>query len=238
MNFCTDWNCRLLAGFPDQIGNIETAAKALEMIHERASIARFCFLPEFSLSHTSISAFQIRFDAALNALKSLVTFPAVFFGTASVTLLPHFREQIGLRRLCLPKTDYLPISVPLVFEDWVETELAYLSRRAPYRILLTNAHLLSVFYPNDVIQRLLNLPNLAYQFSFRSLSDPKIASMLRLLLDRDAPVLLGSGVNSLEKAARFDFSFYHEQAEKMFSPYETELLFYGKRIYGKNRQPN
>lgn len=232
MNICTDWNCRLLPGFPDQIGNAETAAKALQTIHERSEISNFFFLPEFDPASDSASAFQIRLDRALQTLMPLLSFSAKLQASASVKLIQNLLDYKNLSCFYLPKTDYLPISLPITPEDWVETEIAKLARHAPFRILLLNVHLLPIFYPKDSVKRILSLPNIACQFSFRSLADEKTVDLLlKPLLRQNVPILLGSGVNSLEKAYQFDFSFYRNQAEKQFSLYESDLMFYGKRLF-------
>ena len=232
MNVCTDWNCRLLPGFPDQIGNAQTAAKALQTIHARSDISRFFFLPEFDPASDSATAFRIRLDRALQALKSVLPFSADLQASASVRLIPNLSDYTDLSRFYLPKTDYLPISLPITPEDWVETEIAKLARHAPFRVLLLNAHLLPIFYHEDMVKRILSLPNLACQVSFRSLTDEKTVDLiLKPLLRRNVPILLGSGVNSLEKAYQFDFAFYREQAKKRFSSYESDLMFYGKQIF-------
>ena len=231
MKIYTDWNCRLLPGFSDQIRRPEDAATALELLHERAGISRFSFLPEWNPSFCPATVFRIRLDTALKALQSLLRFPAVLSASASVALQPQLAEWDDLRRFCLPKTDYLAISVPLVPEDWVESEVARFSRHSPFRILLTNAHLLSVFYPKEVLMRLATLPQIAFQFSFQSLSHPDHDEIIRTLLARHAPILLGSGVNSIEKAYGFDLASDRSEAEKRFYPFEIEEIFYGKRIF-------
>ena len=69
MKVFTDWNCRLLPGFPDQIATPESAAEALAALHEQTGISRFSFLPVFDPESDSVSAFRIRFhpDSSLKA---------------------------------------------------------------------------------------------------------------------------------------------------------------------------
>lgn len=232
MNVCTDWNCRLLPGFADQIGNAQTAAKALQTIQERSEISRFFFLPEFDPASDSAAAFRIRLDHALQAIKPVLSFSADLQASASVRLIPNLSDYTDLSCFYLPNTDYLPISLPITPEDWVETEIAKLARYAPFRILLLNAHLLPIFYSKEAVKRILSLPNIACQVSFRSLTDEKTVDLLlKPLLTRKVPIVLGSGVNSLEKAYQFDFPFYRSQAEKRFSQFESDLMFYGKRLF-------
>ena len=233
MKAFTDWNCRLLPGFPDQIATPERAADALAVLHERTGINRFSFLPIFDPESDSVSAFRIRSERSLKALQSLLRFPATLFASASVRLLPDLSEYLDLRQFFLPKTDYLPISLPLAPDEWIENALAELSRHASFRILLTNAHLLPVFYPQPLMERILNLPNLAFQFSFQSLLDPKNDRFLHPLLDRRVPILVGSGVNSIEKAYRLNLIAVVSAVRSRFYPFEADEIFFGKRIFRK-----
>lgn len=233
MTPCTDWNCRLLPGFSDQIGNARKAAQALTLLHERSGITRFSFFPEFDPVYESVSAFKIRIDQALKALQSLLRFPAVLFASASVRICQKLADYRYLPRFCLPKTDFLPISLPIIPDNWVENEVARLARYAPFRPLLMNAHLLPVFYPSDVLKRIFRLPDIAVQFSFQSLETDKNDRFLHELLARKVPVLLGSGVNSLEKAAMFDFSYIRSQIEARFSPNEIDALFCTETLWEK-----
>ena len=237
MKVFTDWNCRLLPGFPDQIATPESAADALAALHEQTGINRFSFLPVFDPESDSVSAFRIRSERSSEALQGLLRFPATLMVSAAVRLLPGLSEYLDLHRFFLPKTDYLPVLLPLSPEEWVENALADLSRHAPFRVLLTNAHLLPVFYPQTLIERILNLPNLAFQFSFQSLLDPKNDRFLHPLLDRHVPILLGSGVNSIEKARRLDLKAVVSAVQSRFYPFEADELFFGKRIFRKRDQP-
>ena len=229
----TDWNCRLLPGFSDHVGNARNAASALTLLHEHSGISHFSFFPEFDPLCESVSAFKIRIDLALKALQSLLTFPAVLFASASARICPNLAEYRDLRRFCLPKTDFLPISLPIVPENQVENEVARIARYAPFRPLLMNAHLLPIFYPSDVLKRLFRLPGIAVQFSFSSLETDKNDRILHELLARKVPVLLGSGVNSREKAALLDFPYLRSQIEARFSPSEADALFHAGNLCGK-----
>ncbi len=224
----TDWNCRLLAGFPDQIARSDAAAEALTALLSRSTLRRFLFLPVFDPAQDSVALFQIRANNALKALQSRISSVASLSCAASVALLPRLSEYKELRRLCLPKTDYLAISLPLTPTDWAENELAKLARYAPFRVFLTNVHLLPIFYPPETVDRLLNLPNMAYQFSIQSLENPANDRLFRRLLDRRAPILFGSAVNSLGKAYRFDEAFSVGEARKRFRPFELERLLFNR----------
>lgn len=233
MKLITDWNCRLLPGFPDQAARAEDAADALTVLWEDLGVKRFCFFPVFDPETDSIPAFQIRENRALKALQSLFHFPAVFLLSASVRLVPGLAEYRGLNRFLLPKTDYLPVALPLSPDRTTENTLADLARHAPFRLLVTNAHLLPVFYPEPLLERVSRLPGLAFQFSFQALAEPQTGLFRDLLLARRVPILAGSGVRSPEQARRMVTEACFTSLQSRFSPSDLEKMLFGGQLYRK-----
>ena len=222
----TDWNCKLLPGFPDQIANPETAVQALQILHEQAGITEFAFFPKYDPLSDTPTIFQFRANAALTGLQSRLPFAAKFFVRPTVFLRSELPENNVLRHFCIPKTNYLAFSLPITANEDTESILARFVRHSPYRVLLTDAQLLPIFYPKDVLERIVNLPGIALQTSFQSLFLPDFTVFLRKNLKKGVPILLGSGVNSPERAANVRFDEILQTLQENFTAAEIERLLY------------
>lgn len=219
-----DWNCKLLPGFPDQTADIETALQAMQILYEQNGINEFAFFPKYDPLFDSQTIFQFRANAALTALQSRLPFMAKLFVRPTVYLRPELPDNVILRRFCIPKTDYLAISLPITPEPDTENQLAGFARHSPYRILLTEAQLLPIFYPKDVLEHIVNLPGIALQISFQSLFSPDFAVFLHKILQRGVPIVMGSGVNSPERANRIRFDEILKTLEENFTPFEVDQI--------------
>ncbi len=221
-----DWNCKLLPGFPDQTANVETAVQAMQILHDQAGITDFAFFPKYDPLSDSQAIFQFRANAALSAFQKQLPFLAKFFVRPTVYLRPEMPENNVLRHFCIPKTRFLAVSLPITAQEDTENILAKFVRHSPYRVLLTDAQLLPIFYPKDVLERIINLPGIALQTSFQSLFLSDFTVFLRKILQKGVPVLLGSGVNSPERASRIFFDEILQTLKENFTPAEAEKLLY------------
>ena len=222
-----DWNCKLLPGFPDQIASIEDAIQALEILHTQAEITEFAFFPKYDPLTDSKAYFQLRANAALSNLQSRVSFPAKLFVRPAIYLRPELPDPTVLRHFCIPKTNFLAFSLPITPNQDTENTLARFLRHSPYRVLLLEAQLLPIFYPNDVFNRIMNLPGIALQISYQSLFLPDFAVFLHKMLKKGTPILLGSGVNSPERANRLQYEDVLQTLHDHFTQAETERILYG-----------
>ena len=223
----TDWNCKLLPGFPDQISNREAAVQAMQILYERSGINKFAFFPKYDPLTDSPTVFQFRANAALADLQSRLSFSAKLFVRPTVYLRPEMPENNVLRRFCIPKTTYLAVSLPIMVQEDTENTLAKFVRHSPYRVLLTDAQILPIFYPDDMLERIVNLPGIALQASFQSLLLPNFTVFLRKILQKGVPIVFGSGVNSPERAERIPLNDIFKALQENFSKQEEEKLLYG-----------
>lgn len=219
-----DWNCKLLPGFPDQVANIETALQAMQILYEQAGINEFAFFPKYDPASDSPTIFQFRANAALTALQSRLPFTAKLFVRPTVYFRKELPDTAILRHFCIPRTNYLAVSLPITPESDTESLLADFTRHSPYRVLLTEAQLLPIFYPKDVLERIVNLPGIALQTSFQSLFTPDFTVFLHKMLQKGVPIVLGSGVNSPERANRIRFEEIEQTLEENFSQFEKDRL--------------
>ncbi|MBE6530308.1 MAG: hypothetical protein E7680_06915 [Ruminococcaceae bacterium] len=219
-----DWNCKLLPGFPDQVADIETAVQAMQILHDQTGIAEFAFFPKYDPLSDSQTIFQFHANAALTGLQSRLSFPAKLFVRPTVYLRSELPENNVLRHFRIPKTNYIALSLPITANEDTETVLAKFLRHSPYHVLLTDAQLLPIFYPNDVLERIIDLPGIALQTSFQSLFLPNFTVFLHKILQKGVPVVLGSGVNSPERAGKISFDEILETLKESFSQPEIEQL--------------
>ncbi len=222
----TDWNCKLLPGFPDQIANVESAVQALQILHEQTGITEFAFFPKYDPTSDSQTIFQFRANAALTGLQSRLSFAAKFFVRPTVYLRQELPDDRVLRHFCIPKTNYLAFSLPITATEDTESILSGFVRHSPYRVLLTDAQLLPIFYPKDVLERIVNLPGIALQTSFQSLFLPDFTVFLRKSMQKGVPIVLGSGVNSPDRAARVHLDEILQTMRENFTVDEIQRLLY------------
>lgn len=234
MNAYTDWSCRLLPMMRDCLSNPKDSAEALSVLRERCGITRFCMMPEFDCRSESVSGFLVRRERAMQELKTLLP-DGLWIRAAGASLLcPGLSEAVGLHKLYIPGTPYLPLRLPLQpNQPWAATELNRLLYHTKHQLLLLSFHLYEKLYPPDLYQRLLELPGAAYQFSYQSLILPEIQAVLHKLIQRNVPILFGTSVNSLSKACYYELDYFLQVASEQFTAYEYDTLFFQKRIYRK-----
>lgn len=227
--FVTDWNCNLLPGLSDCSDSVSSAVNCLELLRERAGFNRFCFLPEFDPDAESVSGFLLRIDHSLEELRNAVPPSVSLIATASVRLVPELYAYRNLRRLFLPSSHFLPVSLPPIPGETTEVDLANLVRKGSYRVLVTNAQLLTVLYPKEVRERIFRLPGLAFLFSYGILDDPSCDVYLKHLAAAKVPVLFGSSVRSFSMAGQFDRDWLMSIARERL-PDETFRFIMNDRV--------
>lgn len=174
-------------------------------------------MAEFDCRVESLPCFLLRRDRAMRELQSVLQTGFQIGAGGYAKLCLGLSEIPGLRKLCLPGTDLLPILLPWN-ESTAETAVEWNRHlyHSPFRLLLMEFDHFLHAYPQDETDRLLRLDRIAYQFNYLSLSDPKIQRALRFLRERNAPVLFGTGVNSPGSAAYYDFRSACTCAETVF----------------------
>ena len=217
----------------DLIASSQDAKTALEALNG-LGIQRFCMMPEFDARIESVSFFLLRREKFMQELRQILPTHMRLERAACVSLSNHVHKTPKLSKLCIPKTNYLPISLPLAPEsDWLAVEINQLLYHSDLRLVFMNFDLYPIFYKEQFLQKLLALPHAAYQFNYKSLTNPLIRDYLKYLLQRNATVLFGTSVNSIGKASYYEFEYYIQTAHKYFSQYECDTLFYQRKIYRK-----
>lgn len=208
----------------------QDTVKALLLLKEKFGLSRFCMTPEFDCERDSVPAFLARRERAFSELVHLLPPDIKIMLGASVALLPGLSEERGLKKLLLPSTDELPIKLPYfsMLND-TSVELNRLLYHAPYRICLLSFDSYLNQYPEDDIERWINLGNVSFQFNYRALESPRARELLNRLLNRQATIRFGTELHSYGKACYYEFDRYVELASRYFSEYERDVLFFPKK---------
>ena len=233
MNCLTDYHARLLPMMGEHIASPADSLLAMDLLHEKYGIKRFCLIAEYDYREESVAMLRLRMERSLESMASLLQKREFRVETAGCALvLPEVSRMEGLHRLRLPKTDYLPIRFSLARDaDARLLELNRLLYHFPLKLLFLSFDQLAATLDQDALDRLLSLPSVAYQFSYRSLTDPRIRDILRLLLRKRAPILFGSEITSPGEAAYYELDSYLECARREFSCFEYETLLFQKKIF-------
>lgn len=229
MKLQTDWNCHLLPMMGEWIASPSDTMEALWRLHARTGIRRFCMMAEFDPMRESLPCFLIERNRAVREVRQLLPDGYRIITGGYV----RFRQDVstipGLSRLCLPQTRLLPVLLPWNgFPQELAVEWNRMLYHMPFQLLLMEADHFLLSYPKDSAERLLRLRSAAYQFSFLSLRDPAVRKAIRFLLNREATVLLGSGVNSPGAAAYYDFRTAADAAIAEFGEKQFAELMYAR----------
>ena len=231
MRVFTDWDCRLLPMMGDLIADPKDSARSLLLLKEKFGLSRFCMMPEFDCRCDSVAAFLARREKACEEILPLLPRDIQITQGGAALVYPGLSEEAGLRSLLLRGTNALPIRLPLLdSSNEIFRELNRLLYHVSYRILFLSFDAYLDFYAPEDIHRWSELPNVAFQFNYRAMESAKARSLLKTLIDRNAIVLFGTGINSYGKASYYEFDHYIRLAEQYFSPYLRDVLFFPKKL--------
>lgn len=218
MNCLSDWNCRLIPYADPLLENRDDLQTAFLHCTEQFGIKRFCLMPEYNSRSESVSLFLLRQERMRERLSGLLPKGSRARVGVSVPLCPGLHETLHLGRLCMKGSHCLPIQLPIgPYEEWMDLELNRLLYRSKHRLLFLSFDRFPIFYSADILERLMRIPHAVYQFSYRSLTDPRACVLLRELYDKNATVLFGTGMDSLEKACFYEMDHYLEAGQKTLS---------------------
>ena len=201
MKQLVDWNCHLLPMMGEWIRSPQDAREALVRLNARTGIRRFCMMAEFDCEKESLPCFLLERDRAVRELKTVLPEGCRIIPGGYVRLRPGVSEIRGVTKLCLPRSDLLPVLLP-----WNG---------------MTQADALEW---NRILYHLPVRP--LYQFNYLSLTQPEIRFALRVLSVRQATVLFGTAVSSPGAAAYYDFRSAMEAASAAFGAARCEALLH------------
>lgn len=209
----------------------EQAAEALRALRDRCGFRDIYLTPEYDCELESVPMFLLRRDHALRELRELLPQDCRVHAACCAVLRPGLSQTPALHRLRLPGTDCLPLRLPfLPDQPGIPQELNRLLYHSRYRLLLMSFDSYAAFYSPEALERLAALPRTAYQLGYQALIHPPMRRLLKAMLSLGAPILFGTGVNSLQKACYYEFDAYIRAAAEAFSEPEREVLFFRSRL--------
>lgn len=223
MTTLTDWNCQLLPSPWDEGRSPQGIALALEGMYRQLGISHFHLMPAFDPERESVSAFLHRTKRIQEALSPHLL-PAISLqvGTA-VSLSPSISDLRELDQLLHRST--LCVSLPLCsYADWIDQELNRLLFHHRLRLTFLSFEKAVILYPKEIIEKLLRIKNAAFQFSFRSLQETAVLSVIQTLLRERKTVLLGSEINTPEKICQYDLPYYLDCAKRFLGERDVRRL--------------
>lgn len=228
MRVYKDWNCRLLPMMGELIANPKDSTKALSILKEKFGLTHFCMMPEFDCEKDSVSNFIIQREKAFFEISPLISNEfRIQLGCAAL-VAPGLSEIQGIRKLLLSKTNLLPIKLPYFPSEETPKELNRLLYHTPYQLLFLSFDSYLNFYSYEDMLRWTELPDVAFQFNYCAMEDPRAIELLKRLLQRNATIFFGTGITSYGKACYYEFDHYIDLASRYFSEYQRDLLFFPK----------
>jgi len=231
MDYFIDWNCQLPVRINGENFPKDTI-RAMELLNERYRISHFCLMPEFDERENSLALFQLRLERAADLLREYLPQHLKIKIVPRVYLTPELWHEEALHRLLFTRNRYLPLQLPLSeYAEWMDTEINRLLFTKKYRLLFTSCELFRELYPTEIADKLFRVPQAAYQFNYRALTeDPAVNDVSRLLAEGKT-VLLGTGLTTFGKTLQYDFAYYQETATKKLSVADYQKLMHQNRAF-------
>ncbi len=237
MDFYVDWNCKAFPSVNQGGLSMQDALGTLEYLFSRDRISHFCMMTEYTESFGSIPAFLLLRRSSEEALKDAVPKHLKIRFATSVPLSPDLHLLSDLDKLYIPRTNILPITLPIAaYADWIDLELNRLLYRNRLRLWFVALNSILLFYPKEALERLFRISNAVYQFGYRSLSDPMALKWIRYILriNPTATILLGTGVDCIERASFHPTSYHLQSAASSLTPMELQTLLHHGRAFWKH----
>lgn len=223
-----DWSCHLLPHMREGVETPEEAVEAIRVLTSRCGLTQLCMTPRYDPENEPISVFLLRRDRAKRELEALLPPEYKLRYAAEVLLSPGLHETEGLERLCLDKTNRLPVALPLTdYNDAIDLELNRLLFKRHLKLLLLHFERCVALYPSSAIEKLIRIEDVAVEFHYRALTDADCCAVIRSLLRRNRTVLLGTGVDSLDSAWQLDPDLMTHSPSKGLTLDEFETLMRG-----------
>ena len=228
-NTFIDWNSRLLPGLHETITNPQESAQAILYLNNEYGFRTFCLMPTYFSSNESVASFLLRRSRAIARLKENLPFaPNIRIlegGCVHLEKSVHEVEQLHKLLLTFGACKYLPILLPVAeFDSWIDYEINRLLYQSNFPLWFVSFELACLFYPDEIIEKLLRIPNAIYQINYRSIENPRMQAVIQKLLRRNATVLLGTALDNVNKCYRFDLPYHLQEAQKALPSDDYHVL--------------
>lgn len=242
-NYLIDWNCKLLADLHEIKHAPAASLAALSYLQSKFDLRAFCFAPTFRSSSDSVAAFLLRRDKTVSEILDCSQSTAPSFSKpirllcgSSVLLEKDLHETLHLHRLAVPFDvhAYLPIVLPMSsYADWIDLELNRLLYRRGMKLMFLSFEIACIFYPTEVLERLIRIDDAIFQFNYASVENPAIRSIIKKLIAQSKTVIFGTSLNAIDKIYHYELDWYLACIKRDFLDFEAASLLKFNRAMPK-----
>ncbi len=226
MEHLTDWNCRCMPAMRERLSKPEETLEVLHFLNRRYGFSGFCMMPDYDAAREPVSVFLLRLSHSQELMSSLGSIPYQIRFAPRALLIPNLHLCEGLEQL-ISFGSYLPLHLPASsYADYIDYELNRLLYKRKLKLFFTSFELATLFYPWEIIEKLMHIPNAVFQFGYSALSDPTAVRAMKLLLQQNGILLLGTSTDCLARAYRQALSDCEKPATEVLSVagYQKVLL--------------
>lgn len=227
-----DWKSQLLPCMRGYITDPTISIQAMQEMFLRFGVNSFCMTADFDCSVESVNMFLIRLSRSQELLKPHIPKNLYVNFFASVLLFRDLSLTPDLEKLLFSSQKLLPIKLPIgKYEDWMDLEFNHLLYKNKFRLLFTSFETAIIWYPPEIVEKLMRISGAVFQFNYKSLVDPKICRIIKKLIAQKSRVLLGTSLDSLGKIYFYEFDHYIHSARLNFSAEELRILLDNNRSF-------
>ena len=232
MAYLTDWNFQMLPPLVGDTSDFSLSLRAMQHSFDCFGVRKFLLLAPYDPRLPVSLHLLARTDYASRLQKALPK-PLILQTASRTTLREGLSGNDGLDKLCHKKSGFLPLCLPVsAYEDWIDAELNRLLYRRHQKLLFLSFERALILYPRDFLEKLFRIEPAAFQFSYRSLSDPRVSEAVKTLINAQKPVLLGTGGDRSDRYFEDDLASDLMAAKPLFARDCWETLLRNNRKFG------
>ncbi len=192
----TDLHLHLLPGMDNGPARPWESERMFDLLYQNGVRAAL-LTPHFDAEKEEIEDFLVRRRFSYDKMRAVLGEKARHFGfylSAEVILVKGLSALPALPSLCIPKTNILPLSLPISDKIAPDTmrELATIIHKRKLQPLICHIERPFLFYSEPEFDRLLSLPSSLFTVSAGSLDDSRFAFLLFCKLQGGIRIFLGS----------------------------------------------
>ena len=233
MAYLSDWNFQILSSLSGDVSDVSLTLRSMQYSYEAFGIRKFLLLAPYDFDRP-LSLHLLSRDTYCKTLTKALPKPLILQTASRTTLREGLSGNDGLERLCHKQSGYLPLSLPIsTYEDWMDAELNRLLYTRHVKPLFLAFELALILYPNEIVEKLTRISSAAFQFGYKSLTEPQVQETIKSLLHKEKPVLLGTGWNTSDKCFCEDISAELDAAKPAFTKTEWDALLKNNQRFGR-----
>ncbi len=231
----TDIHLHLLPGIDNGPARPWESERMFDLLYEEG-VRAAVLTPHFDPDKEEIEDFLTKRRLSYAKMREVLGKKAhhfAFYLSAEVFLVQGVSSLSALPSLCIPKTNILPLSLPISDHITPETmkELATIIQKRKLRPLICHIERHHLFCDEKEFDRLLSLPSSLFAVSASALDDRRLAFLLFCKLQEGKEIFLGSNGHNARGRPPLLFPDYISDAickrTLVALSERTQLLFQG-----------